>query len=310
MRLSKKQRQALELDVVPSEARLELTRIIRDRCLVEHGDEDGGLALLRENEFINIANQVLGEPIYTLRGGDWGEYHPAEHAWHHGQREVIMRLPSTAQLAEILADYLQHGMMGIADVNAVLEHYNCGFRFKDKGYDETNITVEIVAADAIPDTDLSKDHPNVRKLVLRMETALSAQDYSGVLHASASVFETLAKDVMNTSTVNDQPLGAFFAGYRKKSLLPEPVLDYMLEVYKARNTQPLAAHGSLNPPTVDAAQATVLCELTKSIVRIERGLAEQAIDLGKMPSNQKPPTTSGPAASQQSTIAAPTPTAP
>jgi len=50
--------------VVPSEARLELTRIIRDRCQVVHGDEDGGIALLRENEFINIANQVLGKPIH------------------------------------------------------------------------------------------------------------------------------------------------------------------------------------------------------------------------------------------------------
>ena len=71
MRLSVKQRQALELEVVPSEARLELTRIIRDRCEVVHGDEDGGIALLRENEFINIANHVLGKPIYTLKGGDW-----------------------------------------------------------------------------------------------------------------------------------------------------------------------------------------------------------------------------------------------
>ena len=114
------------------------------------------------------------------------------------------------------------------------------------------------------------------------------------LHASASIFETLAKDVMNTSAVDSQPLGAFFEGYRKKSLLPDPVLDYMLEIYKARNTQPMAGHGSLNPPTVDAAQATVLCELTKSIVRIERSLAEQAIDLRKAAIPQKTSATPGP----------------
>lgn len=299
MRLSTKQRQALELEVVPSEARLELTRIIRDRCTTGHGDQTGGIALLRENEFINIANQVLGKPIYTLQGDDWGEYHPAEHAWHHGQRELIMRLPSTPQLAEILADYLQRGMMRTKEVNAILEHYNCGFRFRDRGYDETNIEIEIVAAEAIPDHDLTQDHPNVRKLVLRMEAALSASDFSGVLHASASVFETLAKDVMNISTINDQPLGAFFSGYRKRSLLPEPVLDYMLEVYKARNSEPLAAHGSLNPPTVDATQATVLCELTKSIVRIERSLGEQMIDFRKPSGSQRAPVNLGHAASQQ-----------
>lgn len=144
-----------------------------------------------------------------------------------------------------------------------------------------NIVIKIVAPGSIPDADLTKDHPNVRKLVLRMETAKNGQDFAGVLHASASIFETLAKDVMHGSKVNDQPLGASFDGYRKKSLLPEPVLDYMLEVYKARNKEPLAGHGSLTPPTVDAAQAVVLCELTKSIVRIERSLAEQAVDLSK-----------------------------
>lgn len=302
MRLSETQRQALELEVVPSEARLELTRIIRDKCLVVHGDEDGGIALLRENEFINIANQVLGKPIYTLEGGGWGEYHPAEHAWHHGQRELIMRLPSTSQLAEILGDYLQRGMMNRAQVNGILKDYNCGFRFQDIGDDDigddrTNIDIKIVAADSIPDADLTAAHPNVRKLVFRMETALSTQDFSGVLHASASVFETLAKDVMQSSTVNDQSLGAFFAGYRKKSLLPEPVLDYMLEIYKARNKTPLAGHGSLTPPTVDAAQAVVLCELTKSIVRIERSLAEQSIDLSKTVTTKTAASTGPPTAS-------------
>lgn len=282
MRLSEKQRQALELEVVPSEARLELTRIIRDRCRAVSGDEDGGIALLRENEFINIANQVLGRPIYTLEGGDWGEYHPAEHAWHHGQRELIMRVPTTSQLAEILADYLQREMMNRRQVNAILTDYNCGFCFQDiSGDDSIDIDIKIVAADSIPDADLTKDHPNVRKLVFRMDTALSTQDFSGVLHASASIFETLAKDVMQSPTLNDQTLAGFFAGYRKRSLLPVPVLDYMLEVYKARNKQPLAGHGSLALPTVDAAQAVVLCELTKSIVRIERSLAEQAIDLSK-----------------------------
>ena len=133
--------------------------------------------------------------------------------------------------------------MNTAPVNAILTDYNCGFRFHDISDDESvNIDIKIIAPDSIPDADLTKDHPNVRKLVLSMETALSTQDFSGVLHASASILEALAKDVMQSSTVNDQPLGAFFAGYRKKSLLPEPVLDYMLEVYKARNKEPLAEH--------------------------------------------------------------------
>jgi hypothetical protein len=138
-----------------------------------------------------------------------------------------------------------------------------------------------------------------------METALSIHDFSGVLHASASIFETLAKDVMQSSTVSDQPLGAFFEGYRKKSLLPEPVLEYMLEVYRARNKQPLAGHGSLTLPTVDAPQAVVLCELTKSIVRIERSLAEQAIDLSKAATTKTATTKTAASAAQATTSAVP-----
>ena len=193
-----------------------------------------------------------------------------------------MRLPSTPELAAILADYLQREMMSMKQVNEILSYYNCGFLFKDVGgLEKVKITVEITAEDAIPDVDLSKDHANVRKLVARMDAALAAKDFPGVLHASASVFETLAKDVMQTPTVNDQTLASFFDGYRKKSSLPEPVLDYMLEVYKERNKEPLAGHGSLTPPKVDGTQAVVLCEMTKSIVKMERTLAEQNVVLSK-----------------------------
>lgn len=280
MRLSQKSRRALELEVVPREARLELTRIIRDRCSVPHGDDDGVISLLRENEFINIANQVMGKPIYVLEGGDWGEYHPAEHAWHHGQRELIMRLPSTLQLAEILADYIQRGMMNMKQINNILAYYHCGFSYKDSGdFDEREVSIEITAEDTIPEVDLSEDHPNVRKLVARMESALSQQDYGGVLHASASVFETLAKDVMQNRKVNGKPLGKFFAEYRERSLLPDAILDYMYEVYNNRNREPLAGHGSLSEPSISANDAVVLCELTKMIVRTERSLADQRVGL-------------------------------
>ena len=92
---------------------------------------------------------------------------------------------------------------------------------------------------------------------------------------------------MKSSTVSEQSLGAFFAGYRKKSLLPEPVLDYMLDVYKARNAEPLAGHGSLNPPQVNAAQATVLCQLTKAILRIERSEQNKPSILARRPAARR-----------------------
>lgn len=278
MRLTTKQKVSLELEVVPQEARLELTRLIRFAC----GTSEGEITLLRENEFINIANQVLGNPIYLLNGDDWGEYHPAEYAWHHGQRELIMRIPSTPQLAEILADYLQEGMLATEQVNEILERHGCGFFFEEvqsRHDDSKIIKPKVQPIDSIDEADLNTDHPNVRKLVARMDAAVTAKDFPGVLHASASVFETLAKDVMQNPGVNNQTLASFFDGYRKKSLLPDPLLDYMLQVYKDRNVTPLAGHGSLTAPAITAEEAVTLAELTKTIVRIERKLVPEAIAL-------------------------------
>ncbi len=282
MRLPKATRAALEREVVPSGARLELTRIIRYRCSIPEGDDDGGIALLRENEFINIANQVMGKPIYVLEGGQWGEYHPAEHAWHHGQRELIMRVPDTTELAEILADYLQRGMMQIPTVNRILRNYNCGFTYEDVGNgDEFKVGIAVTSEDAIPEPDLSQEHPNVRKLVHRMETALADNDYAAVLHAAASVFETLAKDLINNPKVNDQTLGGIFGAFRVASNLPPAILDYIHQIYKDRNSTPLAGHGSVAQPNLDKATAVVLVEFTKFAVRTERSLRDQKVVLKK-----------------------------
>src|SRR5260370_32740778 len=92
--LSTKEKKALEFEVVPREARRMLTRLIRDACRCD----EVSIELIRLNNFINIANQVLDEPRYTLQGDDWGDFHPAEYAWHNGRREVILQIASTSQL--------------------------------------------------------------------------------------------------------------------------------------------------------------------------------------------------------------------
>jgi hypothetical protein len=100
----------------------------------------------------------------------------------------------------------------------------------------------------------------------------------GVLHASANIFETLAKLVFNSPNVKNQTLASLFDGYRKRSELPELLLDYVQETYKRRNIEPLAGHGATKPPTVSAKDAAVLVEMTKMCVRLERRLAGQEID--------------------------------
>lgn len=136
--------------------------------------------------------------------------------------------------------------------------------------------LEIVPSGGIEVVPLGSEHPNIRILVERMNSALERQDYSEVLHTSASVFETMAKDVVSLDSVQDQTLGSFFEKYRKESLLPDEVLDYIIEVYKARNKAPLAGHGSTRAPSISREVAITLAEMTQAFVRIEYRLGKES----------------------------------
>ncbi|WP_394531770.1 hypothetical protein C1N83_26635 [Priestia aryabhattai] len=258
----------LQYEVVSDKARLKLTRLIR---IASHSD-DNSLHLLRQNRFINIANNVLGRPQYILEPDVMGSYHLTEHAWHLGQIEVIIKRPSTIQLVEILADIIQENLLDINDINQILIEDGTSISFELEDYSNT-VKVNVIPIDEIENVPDSEEHPNIRKLIKRMDKALAERDYSAVLHTSASVFETLAKDVVDLATVENQPLGGFFERYRNDSNLPQPVLDYILEIYKKRNTEPLAGHGSTQLPNIQEEEAIMLAEMTKTFVRIERKLA-------------------------------------
>ncbi|MEW6030165.1 MAG: hypothetical protein AB1554_11885 [Chloroflexota bacterium] len=112
-------------------------------------------------------------------------------------------------------------------------------------------------------------HPNIKTLIERMESALQREDFSEVLHASASIFETLAKDIVNIPTIQNQTLKSFFDRFRQDSTLPKEILNYILDVYEMRNKTPLAGHGSTQASNLSRESAIVLCELTKAFVNIE-----------------------------------------
>ncbi|HLM79889.1 MAG TPA: hypothetical protein VK302_04570 [Terriglobales bacterium] len=271
--LTKNEQRSLELEIVPHEARLKLTRLIRDKCSCEG---ESAIELVRTHDFVNIANQVMERPIYRLEPDAWGEdYAHVDYAWLRGQRELIMRVPTTIELVEILADYLQQGMLPQGMVNVILEECNCGFSFgiQELYNGKTTVTVRVVPVEEIPEPDLSQEHVNIRFLVERMDRALADKDAAGVLHVAASIFETLAKDVLKNPNVENEPLGGFFESYRNRSLLPNPILDYMLQIYKDRSTTPLSAHGRTAIPEISEQQAVVLAEMTKAIIRSERSLA-------------------------------------
>ncbi|OQW38988.1 MAG: hypothetical protein A4S08_08600 [Proteobacteria bacterium SG_bin4] len=112
-------------------------------------------------------------------------------------------------------------------------------------------------------------HPNISLLMDRMINAFENEDPSGVLHASASIFETMAKSITAIDTVQSKSLGSFFERYRKESMIPQEILNYIQSIYIRRNTEPLAGHGSTALPEITLKEATVIIELTKALVRIE-----------------------------------------
>ena len=117
--------------------------------------------------------------------------------------------------------------------------------------------------------DFDSAHPNVKLLLKRMDLAIEVEDYPSALHASASIFETLAKDIISSANLENQTLASFFDKYRKESQLPSEVLDYILSIYKSRNTMPLAGHGSTGQPSVSKKSAIILAEMTRAFIRIE-----------------------------------------
>jgi hypothetical protein len=119
-----------------------------------------------------------------------------------------------------------------------------------------------------------KIHPNLAILMQRIDNALARGDYSEVIYASASIFETVAKDIINVPSVQDQTLKSFFERYRKDSRLSNELLNYILAIYDSRSTTPLAGHGSTKIPEISKEQAVLLVEMTKAFVRVEYKLKE------------------------------------
>lgn len=271
--LNQEQKRSLNNEVVSERARLRLTRHLR------HGTrhEDADINIIWQNRAINIARSILGLPIYVLDGGQDGYYHPSENAWHNGELELVMRRPSTIQLAETLIDLLNENIILMQNVNQILNEDNVSFYFEEIGRDE-GYDIVISAVEEIEEAE-EDEHPNIRRLINRMDTLNEQEDYSGALLASASIFETLAKQIVDLETVQDESLGGFFERYRNDSNLPEAVVDYIEEIFQRRNTEPTAGHGHLEEPEITREDSILLAEMTKAFVRAERKLFMTELEL-------------------------------
>lgn len=184
-------------------------------------------------------------------------------------------------LEDYIVEKLKEGPLPegkLPDLLMTIDNYpkKCPYRIISIPYPDKNAFTFKFEEQLIPQDTLII-HPNIKKLFERMDNALDRDDYSAVLHASANIFETLAKDIVGIPSIQDQTLKSFFEKYRKDSILPQEILDYILAIYESRSTTPLAGHGSTRTPNISREVAVSLCEMTKAFVRIEYRLLKKNI---------------------------------
>jgi hypothetical protein len=229
--------------------------------------------MIKRNALINESKEIRGEQIYVLRADDWGEYLPCEHAWHNAEIKLIFRELNTIEFIEFVGYLIDEELLSCEEINELLEKEGASFRFEQEN--EKTI-VCVFTLEELEEKEQEGQHPNIRLLVNRMEASFENSDFGGVLHASATIFETMAKDIIGISSIQNQTLKSFFDRYRRDSLLPNELLDYILQIYENRNITPLAGHGSTQVPNILKEQAVVLCEITKAFVRTEYRLLKES----------------------------------
>ena len=116
---------------------------------------------------------------------------------------------------------------------------------------------------------LNRLHPNIIQQISRMDGCLDTNDPAGALHAAANILETMAKDIAQNPKVANQTLGGFFEQFKKKSKLPQHLIDAVLGIYKLRNEIHTAGHGGLNKPDLTMVEAIAIAAMTKAILEIE-----------------------------------------
>ena len=136
---------------------------------------------------------------------------------------------------------------------------------------QESISKVISSAENLKDIPVLKnEHPNVKKLISRMDSNFANDDYTGVLHASASIYETLVKDISGEPKFQKKSLGQILNDSQFSLNIPEQIIDYIREIFRKRNTVPTAGHGGTSIPTITKEEAIAIQEFTKTIVRVLR----------------------------------------
>lgn len=261
----------LSEEYISRDLKIYLSRILDKKLL--SGDSTAERKIVIQNDLINRSLQIQGKPIYVLETQE-EFYMLPEYAWHNAEFHLIFRRLNSLEVIEYLGELIQNKYFSRKEVNEIFRQHNITFKFVERNED---LFVEFLPEkeirdfiDSIKNTEPVNVHDNILLLIDRLEKAYQNKDYTLLIATSGSIFETLAKDVLQDPSLIKQSLGWFFDRYRKSSSLPSTILDYMKAIFDSRNTTPTAGHGSTaTVPTISDIEARLLIELTKTFVRSE-----------------------------------------
>lgn len=258
--ITKDQIDLLEYEVLSQDFYIRLTRDLLDFC--EECLEMDNMIISRKNRLINLSRTISGRNIYVLESDDDGQYINAEHSWHNGMFFLIFRSLNTIQFIEFMFELFKLNLFKIDYINSLLINENASFRFIENG-------IDVFPFEELDDTISEETHPNIRYLIKRMDNAFNEEDYSLVLLTSATIFETMAKDIIGIDSIQNESLGSFFERFKKDTSIPKEIVEYIIQTYNKRSKEPLSGHGSIKTPTLKKQDAVIIKELTKAFIKIE-----------------------------------------
>ncbi|MBP3688015.1 MAG: hypothetical protein J6J35_06615 [Alphaproteobacteria bacterium] len=254
----------LENQIIPHEARVAITR-----CLMKIANQsnDGTVNCASKINLYSILATTLCNSMVNFMPDDWGMWTYQEETYLNNKIPSLIQNASSLDLYETLSNIIEHNWLPIEKANSLFQNVGIPVHYK---HEDGEVVIERLQSLENDIPTKTEKHPSMQQLLDRAENCLNRDDGAGVLHATASIFEALAKNVFATPTVQNQTLKSFFEGYRNRSHLPEEMLNYIISVYDCRNNTPNAGHGCLEfSSEISKDEMVAMIELAKAAIHIE-----------------------------------------
>lgn len=268
--LSKDDAISLEYEWIPLSAKAHLIRLL-DRYCPPHVNPRTRIPYLQR--IVNLANNLSERKFFDLDTDQFDDYFPEDVARLETEFMICIRRLNPIQFIEFLGTVVEYEYIDINDANIILKEINSSVAIELDTTGHLSISILPMADKSALDNDAS---PNLRTILRRMDSCLNDEDYAAVLLNSAMAIEFISKQIYGSSKIYNQSFGSYFEGYKNKTTLPEPIIDWMLQIYKRRNTEPLASHGSPLPPSITCEEASLIAEMTKAFIRYEFRMQSKA----------------------------------